>query len=66
MRVTAILRRVLKTCRSKVHLKRFRAVMAVVNGIVQGRRLSLTAIGRALGQTGSPKHDIKRVDPASL
>src|SRR3954453_23969386 len=62
MRVTAILRRVLKTCRSKVHLKRFRAVMGVVDGIVRGRRLSLTAIGRALGQAGSPKHDIKRVD----
>jgi hypothetical protein len=34
----------------------------VIGGIVEGGRLSLTAIGRALARTGSPKHDIKRVD----
>jgi Transposase DDE domain len=62
MRVSAILRRVLKRCLAEVHLKRFAAVMAVVGGIVQGRRLTLTAIGRALRLAGSPKHDIKRVD----
>jgi hypothetical protein len=36
--------------------------LAVVAGIVGGGRLSLTAIGRALGRRGNPKHDIKRVD----
>jgi hypothetical protein len=62
MRAGAILNRVLKVCRAEVHLKRFAAVLAVVGGIIHGRRLCLTAIGRALSQTGSPKHDIKRVD----
>lgn len=62
MRVPAILRRVLRRCRAEVHLKRFTAVMAVIGGIVEGGRLSLTAIGRSLGRKGSPKHDIKRVD----
>jgi len=62
MRVEAILRRVLKHCRGEVHLKRFTAVLAVIGGIVEGGRLSLTAIGRALSGRGKPKHDIKRVD----
>ena len=62
MRVPAILRRVLRRCRAEVHLKRFTAVLAVIGGIVDGGRLSLTAIGRSLSRRGSPKHDIKRVD----
>jgi len=62
MRVPAILRRVLRRCCAEVHLKRFTAVLAVIGGIVDGGRLTLTAIGRALGRRGSPKHDIKRVD----
>ena len=62
MRVAAILRRILRTCRAEVHLKRFAAVLAVISGIVEGRRVSLTAIGRALTRRGNPKHDIKRVD----
>lgn len=62
MRVQSILLRVLKTCRGEIHEKRFAATLAVICGIVQGRRLSLTAVGRALGGGGTPKHDIKRVD----
>lgn len=62
MRVQAILRRVLRPCRAEVHASRFAAVLAVIGGIVEGGRLSLTAIGRSLSRWGSPKHDIKRVD----
>jgi hypothetical protein len=62
MRVPAILRQVLKTCRQEVHAKRFAAMLAVIGGIVGGRKLSLTAIGRALGGRTYPKHSIKRVD----
>jgi hypothetical protein len=62
MRVLSMLRRVLKTCRKEIHAKRFAAILAVVGGIIRGRRLSLTAIGRALGGRSFPKHGIKRVD----
>lgn len=62
MRVAVILRRVLRRCCAEVHLMRFRAVLAVALGIIEGGRLSLTAIGRSLGRRGNPKHDIKRVD----
>jgi hypothetical protein len=37
-------------------------MVAVVGGIIRGRRLSLTAIGRAIGGRSYPKHSIKRVD----
>jgi hypothetical protein len=62
MRIESILRRVLNSCREEIHVKRLAAVLMVTHGIVHGRRLSLTAIGRALGERGSAKHDIKRVD----
>lgn len=62
MRVLSILRRVLKDCREEIHATRFAAILAVIGGIVRGRRLSVTAIGRALGGRSFPKHGIKRVD----
>ena len=62
MRVPAILRRVLKSCRTTVHASRFLAVLVVAAGIVHARRLSLTAVGRALRGRAYRKHAIKRVD----
>lgn len=62
MRVPSILCRVLRTCREEIHLKRFAAMMAVVGGIVEGRRLTVTAIGRVLSGRAHAKHNIKRVD----
>jgi Transposase DDE domain len=62
MRVRTMLCRVLKSCREEIHATRFAGVVAVVAGIISGRRLSLTAIGRAIGGRSFPKHSIKRVD----
>jgi Transposase DDE domain len=62
MRVRTMLCRVLKTCREEIHTTRFAAMVAVVGGIICGGRLSLTAIGRAIGGRSFPKHGIKRVD----
>jgi len=45
-----------------VHSVRAAAVMALVEGIVQGGRLSPATIGRALSGGALPKHSIKRVD----
>jgi len=62
MRVLMMLRRVLKTSRAEIHVKRFGAMAAIVAGIIRGRRLSVTAIGRVLAGRAFPKHRIKRVD----
>jgi hypothetical protein len=62
MRVLEMLRRVLKISRAEIHVKRFAVVAAVVAGIIRGRRLSVTAIGRVLAGRSFPKHRIKRVD----
>lgn len=62
MRVMSILRRVLRTCGEEIHAIRFAAMLALVSAIIRGRRLTLTAIGRALSGRSFPKHGIKRVD----
>jgi len=62
MRVLSILRRILKTCAGEIHATRFAAMLALVGGIIRGRRLALTAIGRASSGRAFPKHGIKRVD----
>lgn len=62
MRVEAIVRRVLDSCRGLMHAKRIGAVLAVVAGIVRAGRLSVTSVGRALPSRALVKHSIKRVD----
>lgn len=62
MRVGRIVREVFGKCARDVHAARWQAVLAVVEGIVSGGRLSLSAIGRAVGGRAHPKHSIKRVD----
>ena len=62
MRVGRIVREVFGKCAPDVHEARWRAVIAVVEAIVSGGRLSLSAIGRAINGRAHPKHSIKRVD----
>ena len=62
MRVDRILRSVVQACRS-IHGARLLALVAAVESVVRGGRLTLTGIGRsyAPGRT-TPKHSIKRAD----
>jgi len=62
MRVRTIVRELCGRWVKGVHATRLEAVMAVVQGIVAGRRISVLAIGRALAGKTKPKHSIKRVD----
>ena len=62
MRVKAMVREVVKGCSSVVHAARLAAVTKVVEGIVQGGRLSPATIGRSLPSSARPKHGIKCVD----
>lgn len=62
MRVRDIVTRILQGVAGQIHARRLAAVLAVVEGIVRGGRLSLTSIGRALPSRALAKHSIKRVD----
>ncbi|WP_320110005.1 IS4 family transposase [Pseudomonas sp. B21-056] len=45
-----------------LHSRRLTALMCCVSALLQGRRLTLTGIGRAMLGQAYPKHSIKRVD----
>jgi hypothetical protein len=62
MRVARIVRQLLGAVVADVHVVRLRAVVAVVEGIIAAGRLSVVAVGRALGGRAFAKHGIKRVD----
>src|ERR1044071_10197155 len=62
MRVASIVREVCASCRSKIHAIRFRALVAVVEAVVQVGRLSLSALGRGIAGPAAPEHGMKRVD----
>jgi hypothetical protein len=62
MRVSHIVREILRPCLSVVHAARFAALCAVVEAVIRARRASIAAMGRSLGGRAAPKHGIKRVD----
>lgn len=62
MRVSRIVARICSPCLAVVHVVRWTAVLAVIESIVRSRRLSLSAIGRAMPGPALAKHNIKRVD----
>lgn len=62
MRVVDMVRELVGSCSSVVHAVRVAAVTALVEGIIEGERLSPATIGRALPGKALPKHGIKRVD----
>lgn len=45
-----------------IHKTRWAAVMAAVTGLIPGRKLSVTGLGRALRSAVYEKHNIKRAD----
>lgn len=62
MRASHILRQICSALSVGVHAIRFATMLAAVDALVRGGRLTLTAIGRHLRSDTAPKHRIKRID----
>jgi hypothetical protein len=62
MRAIQIIQRQFRPDLERVHLARFRLVFAAVFTALRCGRISLTALGRAISETTSQKHGIKRID----
>jgi hypothetical protein len=62
MRALSIIRQICFSYLPKIHRARTDAILAAVDGLVRGGRLSVTGLGRGLAARTSPKHCIKRVD----
>jgi hypothetical protein len=62
MRAVSSLHQICKRCLPYIHIVRYRALLAAIEGLIRGGRLSLTGIGRALRSRAHPKHCIKRID----
>jgi len=50
-----------RTCQG-IHTKRMSALMSMVSACIQGKKLSVTGLGRAIKNTVFEKHNIKRSD----
>ena len=50
-----------KTCQA-IHKKRMMALMSMVEACIQGKKLSVTGLGRAIKNAVYEKHNIKRAD----
>src|SRR5215217_2684762 len=57
-----LLERWLRRACPAIHAARIAAVIAVVEALVRGGKLTLTHLGRNLASAAFPKHGIKRVD----
>ena len=62
MRASFILRNLFRGCIAGMHAMRVMTLLAAVDALARSGRASLTAIGRAMLPTTSPKHRIKRID----
>lgn len=62
MQVVKMLQALSAQALNEIHARRSAAIWASVSGLLRGRRLWLTHIGRHLGGDVSEKHSIKRVD----
>jgi len=62
VRASQIVRHLCRQVIERVDLRRFIALIAMVDALLAGGRLSLTALGRSLAGSTAPKHRIKRVD----
>lgn len=62
MRAVSILRRWLSPTLGFIHMARLVSLWTAVVGLVEGRKASITAIGRASARRAYPKHRIKAVD----
>jgi hypothetical protein len=62
MHVLTILHRILSTGFPEIHAKRLASLLAAVEAIVSGSRLTLSDMGRGLRSPVTVKHNIKRID----
>lgn len=62
MHALAILHRILSTSFPAIHSKRLTGLLAAVEAVVFGSRLTLSDLGRGLSGSVAVKHNIKRID----
>ena len=62
MHVLTILHRILSTRFPEIHAKRLASLLAAVESVVTGSRLTLSDMGRGLHGQVAVKHNIKRID----
>ena len=62
MHVLTILHRIIFTSFPEIHAKRLASLLAAVEAVVLGSRLTLSDMGRGLPGSVSVKHNIKRID----
>jgi len=62
MHATQIINTHLKKMCQAIHKKRMKALMSMVEACIQGKKLSVTGLGRAIKNAVYEKHNIKRAD----
>lgn len=62
MHAITILHRILSTSFPEIHAKRLTSLLAAVEAVVSGSRLTLSDLGRSLAGSVAVKHNIKRID----
>ena len=62
MQVLTILHRILSIRLPQIHAKRLTSLLAAVEAVVSGSRLTLSDMGRGLCGPVAVKHNIKRID----
>jgi len=62
MHALTILHRILSTSFPEIHAKRLASLLAAVEAVVTGSRLTLSDMGRGLSGPVAVKHNIKRID----
>lgn len=62
MHAITILHRILSTSFPEIHAKRLVSLLAAVEAVVTGSRLTLSDLGRGLSGPVAVKHNIKRID----
>ncbi len=62
MHANTILHRILSTSIPEIHAKRLASLLAAVEAVVTGSRLTLSDMGRGLSGSVAVKHNIKRID----
>ncbi|WP_256823083.1 MULTISPECIES: hypothetical protein [unclassified Pseudomonas] len=62
MQAIRFLHRALAQALPSIHSRRLTTLVSCVSSLLQGRRLTLTGLGRSMPGQAYPKHAIKRVD----
>lgn len=62
MHALSILHRILSARLPEIHAKRLASLLAAVEAVVSGSRLTLSDVGRGLSGSVAVKHNIKRID----